>query len=494
MIIGCDLSYRMPGMSDSQPPEIHEVVRMLVDVGSLKSFDVQYSERSFWLGRRGYEPRPALQGDLDTDIVIVGAGFTGLWTAILLKEEDPALNVLVLEAQVAGYGATGRNAGFGMTTVGRSLKYLLKSVGQERTRATYLAMVDTLREIGSFAKIEGIDADIWYSGNLAVSSAPVQDHRVETDWKASQQLGLGDFELLDEMQVRDRIVGHGLRMGVYEPHCLILDPAALVRGLRDAAVRRGVLVFEQSPVESFESLDGGRISARTPAGTVRAERGLVATNAYAHSIPELFRYIFTIYAYALATAPLNDQQLATVGWRSKCGVEDRRLVVHGYRLTADRRIIWCGRDAPFKPDGPSREFDQDERIFERLKESFRWTFPQLASLGFDAAWGGPICGTIDCIATVRWLEKERLLYALGYAGHGVGPSRLVAKVARDLLLGRSSDLLELPFFAKKPVALPSDKALKRFGLAMAQRVIQKVDDDLQGEQGLAKRWIARLFE
>jgi glycine/D-amino acid oxidase-like deaminating enzyme len=467
---------------------------MFLDVSSLKSFDVQYSERSFWLGRRGYEPRPALQGDLDADIVIVGAGFTGLWTAILLKEEDPGLNVLVLEAQVVGYGATGRNAGFCMTTVGRSLKHLLKSIGQERTRATYLAMVRTLHEIDSFAKMEGIDADIWYSGNLAVSSAPVQDRRVEAEWKASQQLWLGDFELLDEAQVRDRIVAHGLRMGLYEPHCLILDPAALVRGLRDAAVRQGVLVFEQSPVESLESLDGGRICARTPGGTVFAERGLVATNAYAHSIPELSRYIFTIYAYALATAPLDDQQLAAVGWRSRCGVEDRRLVVHGYRLTADRRIIWCGRDAPFKADGPSREFDRDGWIFERLKESFRWTFPQLASLGFDAAWGGPICGTIDCIASVRWLENERLLYALGYAGHGVGPSRLVAKVARDLLLGRSSDLLELPFFSRKPVALPPGRALKRFGLGVAQWVIQKVDDDLQGRQGFAKRWIARLFE
>ena len=283
-------------------------------------------------------------------------------------------------------------------------------------------------------------------------------------------------------------------MGSFEKHCLLLDPAALARGLKEVALRRGVQIFEQSPGEIVETQPANKLVVKTPRGKVRAERGLVATNAYAHSIPELRRQIFTIYAYALVTQPLTAEQWDRIGWSSRCGVEDRRLVVHGYRRTADGRIVWCGRDAPFKAEGPSRSFDHDPVIFKRLEESFRWTFPQLADLAFDGAWGGPICGTIDCVASVRWMKEERLLYALGYAGHGVGPSRLAAEIARDLLLGRKTDRLALPFFAKKPVLLPPSRSLVRFSLGVAERMMRMVDDDLEGKHGPVKRMLSRLFE
>jgi glycine/D-amino acid oxidase-like deaminating enzyme len=456
-------------------------------------FDHDFRQRSFWLGRSRHEPATALAGDQRADMVILGGGLTGLWTALLLKQAEPALDVVLLEAQVVGYGASGRSAGFAMTTVGRNLRHLSRTFGREQAREIYRAMVDTLRHIEAFAREEGVQ-DIWRSGNLAVSTTPVQDRRIRSELEAIEALGLDDFELLEGEGLGSRIRARGLRLALFEPHCLLLDPFALVRGLLTAATRLGVRIFERSFVETLDASKGGGVIARTTQGSVRAERALVATNAYAHSIPELRRYLFTVYAYTLVTEPLLPVQWDRVGWESRCGAEDRRLVVHGYRRTPDGRILWCGRHAPIKIDGPHPRFDRDARVFDRLQESFFWTFPQLRGLGFDYAWGGPICGTLNCIATVRWLEEERILYALGYAGHGIGPSQLVARVARDLLLGRHSTLSALPFNSRKPVPLPPGRSLRRLCLGLAERLMEWADDDLAGRQGPVKRTVARLFE
>jgi glycine/D-amino acid oxidase-like deaminating enzyme len=446
----------------------------------------EWKTRSFWLEHKDYEPGPRLEGIEQADVVIVGGGYTGLWSAICLKDADPSIDVVVLEQQVVGYGASGRNGGFAMTMVGRNIHQLAKMVGDEQAKATYLAMHDAIDEIEQFAAKEGIDADIWHSGNVTVSNGPEQDIRIRQDVEAANRMGL-PFEFLEAEQVREYVDSPTFRIGHFEEQCLILDPAALSRGLADAARARRVRIYEFTPVDEVESVGGQRVEARTPFGTVHADRAVIATNAYAHSIPQLRKFLFTIYAYIVLTEPLTPEQWGRVKWESKCGIEDKRIMVHFSRPTADGRILWGGRDAPFMADGPNPRHDRNQHLFDRLEETFRWTFPQLGDVKIDRGWAGPVCGTVDCIASVNWLEDERILYALGYAGHGVGPSRLVGKIVRDMLLTEGTDLTALPFAAKRPVPLPPGKVLRKLMLDTSHKVLIGVDEHPErADKGLGK--------
>ena len=439
-----------------------------------------WQTRSFWLEHRSYEPRRPLTGDEIADVVIVGGGFTGLWSAILLKEAEPDVDVVVLEQKVVGYGASGRNGGFAMTMVGRNIHDLLRKVGRERARATHIAMRETLQEIEGFCETEGIEADITSPGVLTVSNGPEQDVRIRQDLQAAERLGLDDFHELTGAGCRELVNSNRLRCGHFEDHSLLVDPAALARGLRDAAMRLGVRVYERTPVDQVKDVDGRRVEARTPFGTVHADRALVATNAYAAAIPALRRFIFTIYAYIILTQPLSDEHWERVGWERRMGIEDKRIMPHFHRPTADGRILWGGRDAPIAAGAPNPRYDRDPHIFARLEETFRWTFPQLHDVGIEKAWAGPVCGTVNCFASVGFLGKsERIAYALGYAGHGVGPSHLAAKIVRDMLLGAKSELLDLPMVSSRPVPLPPGP-LRPLALGMTRRLqkeLQRADDE-----------------
>ncbi|MDA8380603.1 MAG: FAD-binding oxidoreductase [Actinomycetota bacterium] len=432
--------------------------------------------RSFWLAQGSYEPCGPLEGPTSCDVVVVGGGFTGLWSAIQLKDADPSVDVVVIEQEVAGYGASGRNGGFALTLISRNLHDLVRKVGARRARATHVAARESLREIEEFVAKEKIDAHVENPGLLTVSNGPEQDVRIRQDIQAAQRLDLGDFHFLSGAEIQEMLHSERLRCGHFEDDGLLLDPAALARGLRDAALRRGVRIFEGTPVDALEDIDGRRVEARTPFGTVHADRGLLATNAYAHAQRELRRFLFTIYAYIVVTEPLSAEQWSRIGWDKRMGVEDKRVMPHFHRPTHDGRILWGGRDAPFSRQGPNRRRDRDPRIFARLEETFRWTFPQLADVRVDRGWAGPVCGTLNCFASVGWLSPtERIAYALGYAGHGVGPSHLVGKIVRDMMLNRQSDLLDLPMVTKKPLPLPP-VPLRWPAMELSQRILQHADD------------------
>jgi len=329
-------------------------------------------------------------------------------------------------------------------------------------------MADALREMMSFAESEGIVAEISAPGLLTVSNGPEQDARIRHDVEVANSLGLDDFHFLDGAECRELLHSERLRCGHWEKHSLLLDPAALARGLRDAALRRGVRVFEQTPVESLEVRDGG-VEARTPFGT-----------------------IFTIYAYITLTEPLSETQWSRLGWQRRMGVEDKRIMPHFHRPTPDGRILWGGRDAPFIATGPDPKYDHDPHIFHRLEETFRWTFPQLSDVRIEHAWAGPVCGTVRCISHIGCLETGRLFHALGYAGHGVGPTYLAGQIVRDLMLERETALLELPMATVKPVRLPPGP-LRRLFLGSSQKLLLRADDN-QGRGGPLTRLALRQLD
>jgi len=408
--------------------------------------------RSYWLGLDSYQPDAPLEGEMRADLVIIGGGFCGLWTAYHLLKADPGMTVIVIEASAIGYGASGRNGGFAMTLIHKGLKDLVAAVGADEAKALHLAAEEAIRSIGQVCETENIGADLQPNGLLTISNTPLQDTIIREEVETAERLGIGGFTFLKEEEIRSTIHSETFRCAVKEESCTLLNPARLVRGLKEAVIRAGGRVFEQTPMESLdETSDGVRVV--TPKGEIRAQRALLAANAYSSRIPSLQSYVMPFYSYILLTEPLSDEQWSRVGWAGREGLEDRRTFLHYMRPTIDGRMMWAGRDAPYRPNGPDPKYDRDERVFKRLEETFAWTFPQLADAKFEYRWGGPIGVTGSFMPCAGWLEEKRVAYAFGFVGHGVAITNMVAMAMRDLILERDTDHTRLAIIGRKPVNL-----------------------------------------
>ena len=413
---------------------------------------MELSTRSYWLGLDSYEPDAPLEGEMRADVVIVGAGFSGLWTAYHLLKDDPGMTVVVIEASAVGYGASGRNGGFAMTLIHRGLKELVATVGAEQAKALHLAAEEAIDMIGRVCEVEKIDADLQPNGLLTISNSPLQDEVLRGEVETAERLGISGFELLEEQAIRSSVHSETFRCAVREQSCTLLNPARLVRGLKRAVIGAGGRVFEQTPMESLENTSGG-VRIVTPKGVIEAQRVLLAANAYSSQIPSLERYVMPFYSYILLSQPLSDEQWSRVGWQGREGMEDRRTFLHYMRPTVDGRMMWAGRDAPYRPNGPDPKYDRDERVFKRLEETFAWTFPQLDDVRFEYRWGGPIGVTGSFMPCAGWLEEKRVAYSFGFAGHGVAITNMVALAMRDLILERDTDRVRLAVIGKKPINL-----------------------------------------
>jgi len=452
---------------------------------------MELSTRSYWLGLDDYEPDAPLEGEVRADVVIVGGGFSGLWTAYHLLKEDPGMTVVVIEASAVGYGASGRNGGFAMTLLHRGLEELVAVVGAEQAKALHLAAVEAIDSIGRVCEAEEIEADLQPNGLLTVSNTPLQDSMIRSEFEMAERLGLGGFEFLEQDAIRSSVHSETLRCAVREEACTLLNPARLVRGLKRAVIQAGGRVFEQTPMERLENTPAG-VRVATPKGAIEAQRALLATNAYSSRIPSLERFVLPFYSYILLSQPLSDEQWSRVGWAGREGMEDRRTFLHYMRPTVDGRMMWAGRDAPYRPNGPDPKYDRDERIFKRLEETFAWTFPQLDDVEFEYRWGGPIGVTGSFLPCAGWLEEKRVAYAFGFVGHGVAITNLVAMAMRDLILERDTDRVRLAIIGKKPVNL--GPRLLRDPLVRATTAHSLRQDDAGGskKQPLLLRLLQRL--
>lgn len=445
--------------------------------------------RSYWLSLDPYEPNPPLEGDLRADVAIVGGGFTGLWTAYHLLKADPGITVSILEANAIGYGASGRNGGFAMTLIHRSLADLVDAVGTDQAKALHHAAEESVRSIERVCAEEGIEADLQPNGLITVSNSPLQDDVIRRDIEVAQRLGIEGITYLNREAVQASVHSETFRCGMRETTCTLLNPARLVRGLKRAVERLGGRIYEGTPVTRLD-LSQREVVVRTPRGRVIAQRALLAANAYSARIPQLRRYVMPFYSYILLTEPLTEEQWARVGWAGREGMEDRRVFLHYFRPTIDGRLLWAGRDAPYHPDGPHPRYDRDERVFRRLEETFAWTFPQLHDVRFAHRWGGPIAVTAEFLPLVGWLKGERVAYAFGYNGHGVAITHLASRAVRDLILDRDSDERRLAIVNRKLVDL--GPALLRDPLVHATVRYQLRRDD-EGRE-LPPPLLARLMQ
>jgi len=376
---------------------------------------------------------------------VVGAGFTGLWTAYYLLEADPTLRVVVLEAETAGFGASGRNGGWCSALFPASLATLARLPGSNRAAALaqHRAMRATVDEVLRVADAEGIDARARKGGTLSLARTPVQLRRAREEVEEARAWGRGpdDVRLLDDREARDRLAATGTLGGTFTPDCAAVHPARLVRGLARAVERRGGRIFEGTRVRRIEP---GR--AVTDHGTVRASTVVRATEGYTPSLEGHARTLVPVYSLIVATEPLDDATWERIGLRERETFTDQRhLIIYGQR-TADDRLVFGGRGAPYHfGSGVAAGFDREPKVFDRLRATLRELLPQVTGARFTHAWGGALGIPRDWVASVGLDRTTGLAWAGGYVGDGVGTTNLAGRTLRDLVLQRDTELTRLPW-------------------------------------------------
>ncbi|MEP9381089.1 FAD-binding oxidoreductase [Nocardioides sp. KR10-350] len=390
-----------------------------------------------------WRPRPALPGDVTADVAIVGAGYTGLWTAYYLAGARPDLRIVVLEAEVAGFGASGRNGGWCSALFPASLDTLARMGGREAALAQHAAMRATVDEVVKVAAAEGIEADIVKGGTVVLARTPVQLDRARAEVADARSWGRGedDVVLLDEASARARLDAAGTLGATYTPDCAAIHPARLARGLARVVEARGVTIHEHTRATAIEPH-----RVRTDRGTVTADVVVRATEGYTSQIPGLKRASIPVHSLVIGTAPLPAAVWDEIGLRERETFSDHRhLIVYGQR-TADDRLVFGGRGAPYSFGSRiDPAVDRESRTHRHLYATLLEMFPVLRGTKVTHAWGGSLGIPRDWCASVGLDEPTGLAWAGGYVGDGVSTTNLAGRTLRDLILGDSTSLTGLPW-------------------------------------------------
>jgi glycine/D-amino acid oxidase-like deaminating enzyme len=427
--------------------------------------------RPYWLAALpAREPSPPLRGEVEADLCVVGGGFTGLWAALHAKADDAGREVVLLEAETIGFGASGRNGGFAIGSLTHGLENGLARFGKEIGLLERLGRENLAEYIADLERL-GIDCDLELTGELTPSVAAYQDPWIAETEELYGRFGYDVEVFPDAASMRAEVDSPIYRGGAWVKDAGgVLDPAKLAIGLFEAARRAGVHICEGTPALSIgEAGEGGAspaaggrsasrpVAVRTPAGAVIARRAVVGTSAYPSPLRQVRRYVAPVYDYALMTEPLTPAQRRSLGWARRQGIGDGGNQFHYYRLSADDRVLWGGFDAVYRRGGPvAPEMDDHDATFGRLVQNFRVTFPQLEGVRFTHRWGGAIDTCSRFSVFFGTALGGRVAYAAGYTGLGVVSTRFGARVALDLVDGRDTEATRSRYVRRKPVPFPPE--------------------------------------
>lgn len=384
-----------------------------------------------------------LPGDTTADVAIVGAGYTGLWTAYYLARRDPSLRIVVLEAEEAGFGASGRNGGWASALFPASLEALARASSRQDALRMKRAMIASVDEIARVAQLEGWDIQWIKGGTVIAARTPLQWKAAQEEVANAQRWGLAPdhLQLLGPAETRERLGATDVIGGTYTPDCAALHPARLVRQLAATVVRSGVTIHEHTRVVSIEP---GAV--RTENGSVRAEIVVRATEGFTRTLAGHTRTLAPVYSMMLATEPLPEDVWSQIGLRERETFADgRHLIIYGQR-TADGRIAFGGRGAPYSYGSRiSPEQDRDPAVHAALWEVLTDMFPGIGGAAVTHTWGGPLGIPRDWWASCGLDRATGLAWSGGYVGDGVTTSNLGGRTLADLITGQDTDLTSLPW-------------------------------------------------
>lgn len=448
---------------------------------------------SLWSDELGEEcaPRASLPGDVDVDVAIVGAGLTGIWTAWYLLLAAPGTRVVLLEREVAGFGASGRNGGWCSALFPRSAASLIAAHGVEAAKAMRRAMIHTVDEVGRATAEAGVDAHYLKAGTVTWARGPAQERAARGEVRAAAALGV------DALEWRDG-AGPGVAGAsgaVVDPSCARVQPARLVRGMAAAAERLGAVIHEGTTVREVVPRGAdGRARALTDRGMVRAEHVVVATEAMTGSLRGWGRRILPIYSLMVATAPLPRAFWDDIGiGPGQTFADHRHLIVYGQR-TADDRIAFGGRGARVHLGSAVRpEFDRVPRVFAHLERAIVELFPAAAGAPITHRWGGALGVARDWHASVGLDRASGIGWAGGYVGDGLSTTNLAGRTLADLLLGRATELTALPWVGhRSPDWEPEPLRFLGANAGLAATALADAEERITQRPSLVARLMAPL--
>jgi glycine/D-amino acid oxidase-like deaminating enzyme len=420
-----------------------------------------YEDKSFWAREFGrYTPNPPLRESIDADVAIVGGGFLGLNTAREFKKDNPAARVVVLEQAVVGYGASGRNAGFNMTLFGLEPQVTRLRWGSERTAAACRYMIRAVEYTRRLIEENQLASDYSHPGFLRLAYNKAQIGALKSAYKVYQDLGVADelgLRWIEQAELQDEFNSPIFAAGLSETHSGLLHPCRHVRELKRIAIEAGVQIYEQTPVD-FVVPQATAITLTAPGGTVRAEKVVLATNAYTHllrGLGKIHSRQFPMWTSVIVTERLSDAQWASVGWANRQGLEDVRQLIHYFRPTADGRILIGGQDV-HAPWGSHSNMDHDFNppVWRGLEAQLKRIFPSLRDVKVAYRWSGPVSVNIDMTPEIGFVGDERIICSTGCLGHGVSLTHLNGRLVADLLGGKKTDLTDFWIVNRKAVRLP----------------------------------------
>ncbi|WP_338673243.1 FAD-dependent oxidoreductase [Streptomyces sp. SCSIO 30461] len=446
----------------------------------------------FWLEDPGKPAAlPALTRDERTDLLVIGGGYSGLWTALIAKERDPSRDVVLIEGREVGWAASGRNGGFCAASLTHGLSNGLARWPDDMARLEDMG-ARNLDAIEQAVATYGIDCEFERTGEIDVATEPHQVEELRQLYEEADSVGLaGGMELLDRDAVRAEVDSPTFLGGLWDrTGVAMLHPAKLAWGLKQACQDLGVRIYENTRALQLSS-SGTEVAVRTPYGRVFARQAALGTNVFPSLVRRLRPYIVPVYDYALMTEPLSAARLDAIGWKRRQGLGDSANQFHYFRITTDHRILWGGYDAIY-PFGGRVTADRDHRpqTYLKLAGQFFTCFPQLEGLRFTHAWGGAIDTCSRFSAFFGTAHGGKVAYATGYTGLGVGATRFGADVMLDLLAGERTERVELEMVRRKPVPFPPEPVawagigLTKWSLARA--------DERGGKRNLWLRTLDRL--
>lgn len=437
----------------------------------------------FWLDDlTGVPERPALVGSHDADLVVVGGGYSGLWTAVLAKQRNPAARVALVEARTIGWAASGRNGGFCEASI---------THGHENAVARWPKEVDTLARLGlaNLDAIEaevgewGIKADFERTGSLAVAIEP---H--EREWLEPED----GVVVMNEAEAQASVASPTYLGAAWDLRgTAMLHPAKMAAELARVAEEAGVVIFEHSLVKSVDAPKGGRATVHTTTGSITADHVALSTNVFPSLLARNKLMTVPVYDHVLMTEPLTAEQLASIGWKDRQGIADMANQFHYYRLSADNRILWGGYDAVYhygrKVDP---RYEDRPATVDTLASHFFTTFPQLEGLRFSHRWAGAIDTSTQFCAFYGLARGGRISYTAGYTGLGVGATRFGAEVMLDLLEGKETERTSLEMVKKRPLPFPPEPAAS-IGIQATRWSLNRADHNL-GKRNLLLKTLDAL--
>ena len=428
----------------------------------------------------------ALTGSKETDLVIIGGGFTGLWTALLASEANPGRRIVILESETVGYGASSRNGGFCDASLTHGLENGVSHWPEEMPTLVRLGR-ENLNGIIETTERHNIGCDVEKTGEINVATEQWQVEQLLESTNLAKSFG-EDIQFLDSNAVKEQVNSPTYLAGLWNRDgALMLDPGKLVRGLQDTVTSLGVAIFEKSPVVDLTK-SGNKIVVSTQNGQVSADRVVIATNAFNPVLKKIRRYVIPVYDHVLVSEPLSSSQLQSLNWSNRQGVGDSGNQFHYYRLTKSNRVLWGGYDAHYYfGNRMGSEVENNDQTFSTLAEHFFETFPQLEGLSFTHKWSGPIGTTTRFSCTWGASHQGQVVWAVGYTGLGVGATRFGAQVALDLVDGIDTERTELEMVRKQPFPFPPEP-FRWLGVQITSSMMKRSDRN-EGRRGL---WLKLL--